>query len=391
MIKKYASPTIALALVLFPSISLFGKNIFFIELITFGLLIYSLASIQRQTNIEFPAELKLVLLAAAIPYIAGMFRQETTGQMLIYKYYEARDDTFSLTQDTIRWLRFTLLFCTPWLISNFIKNEMSQSKFMDSFLKYLVYATAISGVISLIVKFRILNLSFIGLGMKNMEWENRAFGTFTSPQEAGLFFGGIFILLTLDLFHKKQIPSPLEVMSLILIFAGLFSTKTATAFIGVFVTLGVFVFLKTKRQIRILLCIFLTIGLLVALTFTSGSLVIWKFNNLTIRTFIFSQWFETLQQKPIFLITGIGYSSIVTDSSFLFFIIKGGVALTAAIIIWLRFLLKKSGPFFYFYLYWFCTWLALDSFGFWGIGRLAWILLGVQYAERSNKLRTHKV
>lgn len=379
LLNNYWIQIYAFALVLLPPISVGSKNLFCAELLLLPLCFSFVIQVAKDRKLSAPRPLIYVLLSIVVAFIAGMFRGTITDALDMYKdltphitYY------FTLSGDLIKAIRFGIMFSTPLLVFYFYRNKNPQN-LPDTFLSALTMAGILSVGVALLEQFGFIDL---GHPREHEWWGNRSYGTFPGPHEASLFYGMFAFRSLLELIKGKA-QYRYHLFCLVLFFVGLALTRTISG--GIAFSLALFFYGIQKLSMKWRLVIlpgFITVAVL---AFQFSPFLNNKLYSFLYRVRIWPPWWDYIQEHPWFLFTGLGWSGIVTDNSFGFCLIKGGIFFCVAIFLWVKFLYGFIAPrsHKFLFLFWVASWFPLDSITFWGVGRIMWVLLGLYWVIAS--------
>lgn len=333
---------------------------------------------------QIDKRLWLVTLSFVLAFFIGMDRGDSLVPFNPYwggTQYKDFTDRFNWSRDSIRLARWLLLFSTPALFAQFMKT----SKISESdVLKVIYWCSLVSGLLAIAEAFSLVHLENWGYyeSYFNPNWSRRSYGTFSSPVDAALVY---FVLILISATKIKTLWPGILVGSVCV-----FLTQGTTALIFGLVSLA-FLFKPNYFEIK---------KLIVFLFLFSGSAVftIWFFSDLQWasikmgglydRLSIWKNLIFAISSNPESLFLGKGFSSFVTDSSYLSLLLMGGLLLFISGFSYISCLCVglslKMGPII---LLWVLSWVSLDSMGYWGMGRLGWLLLGLNLFERNKNVR----
>lgn len=364
--------TYVLAIIVLPPLTLNGKSIFWAELLLIPVIIEFLGSGGWR---RFPVSLGWVLGALFVAFFTGLFRGQIGHEISPYwskPGWETYNDAFSLGRDLTRVIRWALLFSTPVLIGYFFRNS-DRTKISEFFLRVFTIAAGLSAVVAI--------LEFLGLFPSQIyhsvtvDWKQRSYGTFQSPLEASLIYGAGLVLTI------QRLKRPYELIVVALFLCALMTTYGATAMMASLACLPWMIFSRHKtsgKHVALIASIIIFLTLVTFKTILPMNFVLWKFVNFSARFEFWKKALITFMDHPHFFLTGMGFTSLVMDNSFFLLILLGGFPLFIATFLWMKQLLVRSPKAFHvILLFWILSFAALDSIGFWGIGRVCWLLLGI--------------
>jgi hypothetical protein len=253
------------------------------------------------------------------------------------------------------------MFSTPLLVALWFEKESGTA----SFLKATVILGGVSAALSSLEGLGLIELKNIYPYPHDINWEGRSYGTFPSPLEASLAYGAIFVASLMFPGRWPKLVSALALVALAL-------THSATGLLAA--TAGSLVWAITFKKHK------QANGLFPASWLQS------KWGNFSTRILMWKKWLLLCSDHPLLFLTGMGFTQLVVDNSFLMFFVYGGVILAVAVLYYfktvLRFTTKISLPLL---IVWFVSWVSLDSVGYWGIGRLCWVLMGLMIAQKGER------
>ncbi|MDZ4677730.1 MAG: hypothetical protein SGI74_09495 [Oligoflexia bacterium] len=351
----------AFALILCPPLKIGSKNVFLVELLLFPLLLKLGYALVKGKAKAPPRPLILVWVALLLAFISGLWRQELAKELSLYLtyFYPPEGDQFRLTTDLTRYVRWTLMFSTPWIIQ-----QTLSAKTLPTFLRAIYVLVFISACLALFEMGGYINLAPYYGYVRNDFWGTRSYGTAQSPLEASLIYGGVLILLLLNPHNLLKTKSTIYFIAAITYALALIATFGATAFVATAVCIVLWK-IKSSSYMK---------NVFSVLPFNFLSL---KQANFLTRFELWGKWLAVVPAHPWIVIFGMGFTSLVSDNSLFLMVMYGGFFLLISFLWWLKTcFVKVPAEFKIFFIFWFISWITLDSVGFWGIGRLAWLLFG---------------
>jgi hypothetical protein len=371
----------AFLLCLFPAIEFHGRSFFAAE---WGLIPLILFYTFQKNKSKPPSYLILVWGTLLVAFVAGIWRGELSNQMTIYIPTES--DVFKLSKDGVRLGRWLVLFSTPWLIKeSFLAKPVDD--YLDFFRKILRWAAFASAALGILEQVNILTLVNMGYHQVSPFWVGRLYGTFPSPLESSLFYSFVFFDIVVEkfLFMKTAKDSSALLIAPTLFIATLLS-RGGSALVSLalaFAILSIFNTKKARSPVAKLLVMGSLFVTLIGLYFLSP-VVQGKAYSFLVRFDTWKNWFKILPSHPFIIVTGIGFSNLVVDNSYITLIIKFGLLGFLCIILWLRELSENLTDIWPLLLFWMISWISLDSIGYWGIGRAMWLILGLASLKTSS-------
>ncbi|MCC6276393.1 MAG: hypothetical protein IT289_00605 [Oligoflexia bacterium] len=360
-------------LCLVPPIRVFNKTIFFSELLLLPLIALAIVN---HSKIRLPKSLGAVWLCLTASFLAGLWRGDLG---VTISQYPMGDDSFRLGQDSIRYVRWLLLFSTPWLVYS-----IGAKIPFEPLFKTLRLSLAASALIAVFEALKLFDPTKIYGHASVLGWADRVQGPFASPLEASLMFSVGILLGVEGLLTKKNL-----ILNLILAACSLFAlvkSQGGTAFVAVSVAAAYLMFKlptphRSSPSRRQVLYIFLGLGaiLAVVLAWLPPWIYEQKLANFLIRFSTWGKFLTLCLEKPYVGLVGLGFTGVVGDNSLFLMSIYGGLALLIAAAIWITGLMRNLNTPLLRSLgvLWVLSFFTLDSIGYWGLGRLMWFLLGV--------------
>jgi hypothetical protein len=370
----------AIGLVLIPPIHHNGKEIFSSEWMLIPLLFIVGLNLVKGKLRGPPGPLLVLWGISVLVFLAGFFRGDAAVKISIYDLAEHK--YFGLFDDAKTFLRMVILFSTPWIIRNSLKeNEKSLPLFLPLFLRALKICMLISAGLAILdyKGIHLINLENLGYYVDAQDfWTFRAHGTFITPIEASFMYGAIVVYLLTSGVSLKE---PLNLVTLFLNSVVVVLTHGGTAFVAIVICFLVHLFWKksdlSKRGFILGFCFLAACGGLAFLVLPKV-FFLQKIGDLIYRQRTYTNYLSLLAQKPRLILTGIGFSRVCSDNNIILLFIQGGIFFFAAVAYWINTLMKKvPESLVLVFLFWFLSALSFDTLGYWGIGRLGWFLLGL--------------
>lgn len=368
-----------IGLVLIPPLHIKEKTIYAAEILLLPLLFMVALEIARGNWRPPPKTLIWLSGALFVAYGAGLLRGNKA--LDFSRYWGFHEDAFTFTQDTTRFIRLLLIFCTPWLLSYFSAKKESASKLFFNTVKWCLALSAAlallenAGYISLREMYHPDKFAFF--------WAGRSYATFASPLEASLMFTAVLIQ-SVSQINKSKLAQ--ELGFLLLLGLGLLLTEGGTGLVASTAGLFYILFQKVPPKRRIPFLAIAAAVLTILFWLTPDQFLLVKTGNFEFRTRTWIKWLHALPSYPHFLLIGMGFTNLVIDNSLLGILVMGGINLLIPFYYWMKNLFLKIPRIWYpFFLVWGISWLTLDSLTYWGIGRVAWILLGLVNLEYPRK------
>jgi hypothetical protein len=376
----------AFGLVLFPHIGIAGKQIYAAEWMLLPLLGIVVSTGFRYGWKRPPVELVLLWLGLVVTFAAGYFRENFAARISLYVDIAGiQEERFQWGQDAIRWVRWTLLFSLPWLMSQLAPLRISVIALKSRFLDALKIAVLISAFLTITEWTEWFDLaSLYGPNRHPLWWSDRSFGTFASPLEASLVYALMPILVVTE---DQRAGTRGFVFKALVIIASLFAlafTRGTSAACALVATLGYFVYLRSSSTTR-KIWVGLTLSAVVSVfIFVPQDYLFEKLVSLHNRTRIWLAWIYLLKDFPRAALTGIGFANVTIDNSAIMMLVVGGLAWFVPAYLWLRKLVVgATADLRYAFIFWIFSWCTLDSIGYWGIGRILWMMIGFLALERA--------
>jgi hypothetical protein len=324
-----------------------------------------------------PTALKYTIGACLIALFAGLFRGEDAQRMSIYPM--AVSDAFS-KQDLVVFLRWIILFATPFIVGQSFSTAQRRVRenLAETFVKTLGVCVFIAACAAVAEKFG-TNL-FVNLGYHDQppeQWLGRSYGPFVTPLEAGLVFAAAIMFCVSSSLKRRVLSWPIAILGLTSALALIF-THTGTAVIALALTLFFIGVTHASKKVAWFVVTGVFACSIMLVSVAPHEFLRLKFHDLIIRADTWKHWLAFLPSKPWYAIIGIGWSRLISDNSYLLLLMKGGVILLGAVLLWVKDLWRtlpaELKPI---YLFWLLTWLTLDSIGYWASGRALWMLWGL--------------
>ncbi len=375
---------LSVGIVLIPPVHVAGKNIFAAEWMLAPILVLFTKQIFEAKISKPPRELVFIWVGFFLALFAGRFRGDLAYEFSQYKTYVKVDELrFNWLQEIIRCLRWAIIFSMPWILCQI---EIHKKEVWHFFLKALRISVLISAFLAILDYTRITHLGgFYGTDGGSNIWIGRSYGTFQSPLEASLIYAAVLAQNLCSLIDKKRKITRFEILETIILFSALLMTRGLTALVACSVALLSRV-IRLPSRIRQYLILAMGLVFLAFLVFDSGGILLMnKINNFSVRLETLFSWLLAIPSHPHILFFGLGFSNLVIDNSFMITLISGGLCLFVPWLFWTKKIFKSIPkemlPFF---IVWIVSWVTLDSMGYWGIGRAAWIFLGLFYRNEAS-------
>ncbi len=378
----------AIAIVLLPPLRAFGKSFYAAEILLTPLIMVFFKNLILKKVGRPPKELIAVGIALTCAFFVGMGRDNFATS--IVKYWTFTEDHFSFSKDIIRYFRFLLILSTPWIISQTFPTE-HRGNYSELFLKTLKYSLVASVCVAIVEKFGLINLrALYHPDPYAYFWEGRSYATFSSPLESGMFFMAMGIQTLSSIKSRRKLTDVIIGLVLLL---GFVMSKGGTALVAGLVAVIYLAFIRLNSKNRGIVIGGLVTSCIVFILFLPQQYIAAKSGNVLYRTMAWRAWIMSLPEHPHFAAVGMGFTNMVSDNSFFLFVLIGGLLLLIPVLLWLNKLRKLIPmPCYPFFIVWVVSWLALDTIAYWGIGRAAWLLLGLFWVDynTSNRLNmTH--
>lgn len=365
------------ASILVPPIKIHGKDIFLAEVFLVPLFVYVLLKFLKKPEWKVEPNLLLLVFAVLISFLSGLYREQTANDITVYNWGNF-DDGFSLGKDGIKALHWLGMFATPLFVWRAFRLVEDRDKLLTVFLDWVIFFSAISGFLAIVDHYGLIKLSNIYASAKYSNWEGRAFGTFVSPLEASLVYASTFCSAAQRSFAEREFRW-LRILYLPILGYALILTQSATALIGVVLGIGFIFYQRLPRTLRKHVLIFIALLILLfAVTLPPGWLSV-KIGNFSVRLLMWTKWVTHIPSHPWFAITGMGFTSLVVDNSFILLLVYGGLVLFIFFFKWFFNVLRNMNydPLCPYLIIWIFSWLTLDSLGYWGLGRICWFASGL--------------
>jgi hypothetical protein len=377
----------AFGLVLFPHLSIAGKQVYAAEWMLLPFLGIVATTWFRHGWKRPPLELVLVWLGLAITFSAGYFRENFASRISLYVDLGAiQEERFHWGQDGIRWIRWTLLFSLPWILSQLAPLRGSAVILKTRFLDSLKIAVFFSALLTIAEWAGWINLvSFYAPNRQPHWWTDRSFGTFASPLEAGLVYALIPILIATEDRRggtRGAVFKGLVTATSLLALACTHGVSAASALV---ITVGWFAYNRSSRTSRTLLVGLILSVIASVIIFVDHDSIFERLGSLHNRARIWNAWIKVVQDQPWAALTGIGFANVTIDNSALLILASGGIAWFVPTYLWLKRTIRDVTPDLrYAFFFWVLSWFTLDSIGYWGIGRILWMMIGFSVLEHAR-------
>lgn len=136
----------------------------------------------------------------------------------------------------------------------FSQNYFTKMSRINKAINYIVYLSVIAAIGGIIEK-----IIFILMGMP----QHRIFSFFGNPNMTGAWFGNIILMIFyLKYINKDKRDSIIYNISIAIVVVALLLTESSGAFIALVVSILIYYILKEKKDVRGLIAIFITVGLI---------------------------------------------------------------------------------------------------------------------------------
>ncbi|MCI9069774.1 O-antigen ligase family protein [Clostridium sp.] len=136
----------------------------------------------------------------------------------------------------------------------FSQNYFTKMNRINKAINYIVYLSVIAAIGGIIEK-----IIFILMGMP----QHRIFSFFGNPNMTGAWFGNIILMIFyLKYINKDKRDSIIYNISIAIVVVALLLTESSGAFIALVVSILIYYILKEKKDVRGLIAIFITVGLI---------------------------------------------------------------------------------------------------------------------------------
>lgn len=380
---RYWLALYAVALVLCPPIHVREKTLYAAEVLLLAPVLLAFWEILKGRFVRPPKELVVVWAALSIAYIFGNFRGMAAYEIALHKdLNDIVHERFSWTQDGIRWVRWSVMAGSPWIFLQLHRYMEAGPRSLDLFVQWLKWSILVSSVISILVWVGLLDLSSIYVIRAKGWWIGRSFGTFASPLEAGLVYGLAPVLVLCSPATRSTLGRLADATLVTVSLLSLTITFSVSAWISLFAAAAYFTaksFTPQRKLVAVTsICLAVLFGGTAALLFVPETYYISKIVSMSARAQIWTSWLNGLPSRPWSALTGIGFADVSVDNSSIMLLIYGGIGLFVALYFWLRVLLRGAAPIVSTaFLFWLVSWCTLDSIGYWGIGRILWMMLAL--------------
>ncbi|MGE4232445.1 MAG: hypothetical protein AB7F43_03865 [Bacteriovoracia bacterium] len=316
-------------LLFFPVLSLGERNIFLSDLVFFLLMGLTFAELYLTKRLKQKGLLFGGLALFLVVWGHGAFRplvEQELGRQMHYHMHEP--DRFKPFRELVVAFRFYSWFAFGILFSQFFKNNTKTLRtYLQTQGKNLAYAMMLISSFILCSRFSSEFHQMLG-GLYHFDptyefWRGRMYGTFQSPVEAGCALSLGFLFLWILFNNTKNL---LFGGALVFLSPAIILTKTATPFFGMFLVGAVFLVFRKKRKLVALGVLVASLLIFIALATTSVE-VRQKAGDLLYRTWMWRVLLFEAAKRFDLLVFGFGFATYHIDSSYLFLINRGGLAL----------------------------------------------------------------
>jgi hypothetical protein len=270
-----------------------------------------------------------------VVYLHGYFRPPVASRLNEISFYVKTDsDVFQPGRELVFVIRFLGWLGAAGLVAMLEMKRETISRLLKTLVACIAVITALMILAKLSLSFREALAAFYSYDLKYDVWENRAYGTFPSPVEAGAALGLALVLLAGA--DKQLLPRAWRLTGLACGVVALLLTHTMTAMVALAGT-GVLARIRMRRKFH--WGWIAAPGVLFAGVILSPGFFASKATDLFARVEPWRVMLRGVFSRWDLALLGFGFPNYTADNSFVFVLVRAGLlgaAFLAWALLWIR-------------------------------------------------------